>query len=123
MEEQLISFETAKLAREKGFSEVCRQLYKDYGENDLLEPVTPSNYNNKDTYLNCASAPSQSLLQKWLREKHNIHVNPQCISYSGAYKCEVAKKGIFPFSVCGLGCEYEEALEVGLQEALKSISK
>ena len=69
MEEQLISFETAKLAKEKGFNlETYIKLDEDNPKN------LNSNYNPKEYqpwYLDI----SQSLLQKWLREVHNIHIN------------------------------------------------
>ena len=55
MNEQLISLETSKLAKEKGF--------------DRIKIVSK---NNIEAAYN---APTQSLLQKWIREVHNIHIN------------------------------------------------
>lgn len=64
MEEQLISSETAKLAKDKGFN--------------LKEPCTCGGFPNCicdavriDNYI---YKPTQSLLQKWLREIYNIHI-------------------------------------------------
>lgn len=80
MKEQLVSFETAVLAKEKGFDEHCNHYME-----DTKEPYTNTDgsvYNNKD--LDCpyfkegvgavCAAPTQSLLQKWLWEKHNLYV-------------------------------------------------
>ena len=79
MTEQLISFETAKLAKEKGFKIPTKVMYKgnekSYGHNNewgideqRLDGKFP--YTNQQWY----SIPTQSFLQKWLREKHKIHI-------------------------------------------------
>ena len=86
-------------------------------------------------------APTQSLLQKWLRDVHKLHLNivysydhnkfavggydeyhsrlldkrPRIEGrYPYPYKCEFIKKN-------WIHKTYEEALEMGLQEALKLI--
>ena len=66
-------------------------------------------------------APTQSLLQKWLREKHDIHITITSISQE-SWQYHIQK----PKDKLGDNYEedfenYEEALEVGLQEALKLI--
>lgn len=128
MKDQLISFETAKLAKEKGFNipiqhtvNGLNQLYDiDNNEITLVTNVI-DNWNKFDTVC---SAPTQSLLQKWLREVHNISLFINCVGvgknvyYYGVYYINngeedyVEQEGQF---------NYEEALEKGLQEALKLI--
>lgn len=69
MKDELIKFETAKLAKEKGF-----QLDK-YLSIDSENPRNlNSNYNPKD-YQPWYFDLTQSLLQKWLREVHDIHIS------------------------------------------------
>ena len=74
MEDQLISFETAKLAKEKGFSNKVLYYYDDDKEKKInlnkYGPITK----NSNTGVNSTSAPTQSSLQKWLREVHKIHI-------------------------------------------------
>lgn len=69
------------------------------------------------TYPN---VPTQSLLQKWLRDVHNIEIAVQW--FDNCYIKAVAKK---PFKANTYRVEgidtYEEALELGLQEALTLI--
>lgn len=74
MEEQLISFKTAKLAKEKRFDGETYRYYNhhrlvdvDYHDNNLY------NWNNSlnKNYISC---PTQSLIQRWLREEHNIDI-------------------------------------------------
>ena len=59
MKEQLITSETARLAKEKGFDEKHSNFYVDEKENGGF------------TAMPCVP---QSLLQKWLREVHRIEV-------------------------------------------------
>ena len=83
MKDQLITLETAKLAKEKGFKEPVlygwEQYYKTYvstiggmyhRHHDKRE-ISIDQISNKNT-RNSVSRPTQSLLQRWLREKHNI---------------------------------------------------
>ena len=119
MEEQLISFETAKLAKEKGFNEIpCHYVYD--------EGILKQSYQAFNR-LNFELAPTQSLLQKWLRDKHNInvlfntyHVGEPIKGVS--YGCYIIDniKGRLSSNLAHYTI-YEEALEKGLQEALKLI--
>ena len=70
-------------------------------------------------------APTQSLLQKWLREKHGIDVLPfkeqnTIQDLSLIYTWTIFNKGIISTIPKGYDT-YEQALEKGLQEALKLI--
>lgn len=114
MQEQTITLETAKLAKEKGFNEpVKHSLNKD---GSLPHKHLGYVSNSDHTMVNGYAAPEQSLLQKWLREVHNFHIEiyynqvTYCVCTLG--KGIVADKGF-------LYNTYEEALEIGLQEALK----
>ena len=69
MEEQLITFETAKLAKEKGFNWKVSLHYESNG-NRFFDKVE-CNFNNVE--LIC-SAPTQSLLQKFIRETRDVHI-------------------------------------------------
>ena len=139
MQEQLITFETAKLAKEKGFDFRCEKAYFETKEHILetrrdseitfkYKPprILKRNYGDEFTIF-IAEAPTQSLLQKWLREKHEIYVSPrESYSFDNTleYVCTVngtyvnhniKDKPINRFDT------YEQALEVGLQEGLKLI--
>lgn len=69
MEEKLISFETARLAKEKGFDIHCRFYYNEEMLNVYENEDFPYNSWNGSLF-----APTQSLLQKWLREKYKFHI-------------------------------------------------
>ncbi len=128
MREQLISFETAKLAKEKGFSVSIVSYYTPKGyqtesEDYQTERLAESNWNDgqgsyptKAEEVSC-SAPTQSLLQKWLREKYREHIKVTYVAQRGTFNSSLTMR-----SMGWSGYEtYEEALEKGLQEALKLI--
>lgn len=121
MEEKLIEFSTAKLAKEKGFHlntpKAYIYRYQEHQSKDYVANLT----NNP---LHCdICAPTQSLLQKWIREVHNISIKIDDFYTNGKLR--------FDFSVSELGSQddnpkgifedYEEALEMALFEALKLI--
>ena len=74
--EDYCSFETAKLLKEKGFNEPCRQAYF----NGSLVDYTMYGFCDGEL-IDC---PSQSLALKWLREVHNIIIviEPHAYNYS-----------------------------------------
>ena len=128
MEEQLISFETAKLAKEKGFDIHCRFHYDEEMLNVYENEDFPYNSWNGSLF-----APTQSLLQKWLREKHNIYCSAWCNASGWAWEIEKTSgthisimdidgnvKGVNLDS--GMFNSYEEALEDGLLKALKILN-
>lgn len=128
MEEQLISFETAKLAKEKGFKIPTKVMYKgnekSYGHNNewgidekRLDGKFP--YTNQQWY----SIPAQSVLQKWLREKYDIDViiNTYRNQNQKYYKYFISEKSKDVIKSEEYYNIYEDALEIGLQEALKLI--
>ena len=126
MKEQLVSFETAKLAKEKGFD--WRVTHRYQGEDLISGALYNSNDKEEQALWNVEliSVPSQSLLQKWLRDEHNIDVWAQPFVMNNnlpdeSYSYFLFKDG----SWIKDGVDYldfEDALESGLYEALKLIN-
>ena len=111
MEEQLVSYETAKLAKEKGFNIVCKDCIYSNNEKDGFDSDR-------------IELPSQSLLQRWLRDKHNICVviEPTNLGDNACYVKDVYGEILHdPWKDGGIRYTYEEALEFGLQKALNII--
>ena len=142
MEDEIVSFETAMLLKEKGFNEPCSHYYED---NDLYKlgyyhgEGTGFVRNNSpiDGRFLCekmqCTAPTQSLAQKWLRETRNItfnanpHSNDGKIIYVVTIKVISSNKYI-DFNVmmdtsnkATMFDTYEDAIEAGLKYCLKSI--
>ena len=115
LKEKLISFETAKLAKEKGFHISSRgegMGKRIFINGELVNTI----FSSKDHI----HAPTQSLLQKWLREVHNVSIKIDDYYTNSRVR--------FDYNVCELGSQednpvgifetYEEALETGLYQAL-----
>lgn len=139
MREQLVTFRTSNLAKEKGFDEYCTEGYNlkkelmtiDISSDSILGGKSAQYKNSKlPKYSieanqrwhinNCANvtAPTQSLLQKWLREVHNIHIQNHFLNKRYAVKIKYdVNKSINIYNKDS----YEKALEEGLYQALKLI--
>lgn len=149
MTEELVTLDTAKLLKEKGFNERTLFAYKNnrylYQDPNRIE----SSYNSLpvielcENYFACESnepcykcrlavylisAPTQSIVQKWLRENKNLHLS--IIRNACGYSYDICKadngthiaEGVFKGPNDGGEWDtYEEALEAGIQEALKII--
>ncbi len=122
MEDRLISWWTAALAFEKGFNEHCRFMY---WHDDILHEIGNYNQTNRQENTPHYSAPTQSLLQKWLREVHNIYVSSYPAIAIGWPEPSFYQPHINNCCIDGRGKDkyktFEEALEIGLQEGLKQI--
>ena len=152
MQEKIVKFKTAKLARKKGFypssyeiknvpedfyyevSDSRRYVYAHLNGNNKneVELVLPFVFKEQNLdYIYLCDAPTQSLLQKWLREVHNVYVvSRPSNTDDGLKKSKFVSEIYFNHRMRGLYGQhnvvdyfssYEEALEKGLQEALKLI--
>lgn len=130
MKEEIISFKAANLAKEKKFDWDCDYFYNKNGKLCDIQyyDSTPNNkleegwwFSSNEEFF-CA-APTQSILQRWLREKHDIILE---INYS---ECEwwqwiIISKNIWiqgTNKTDDVDLTYEQALEAGLYEALQLI--
>lgn len=118
MEETLISFKVAKLAKEKGFDWETQKVY-DADETNIKNPtiyIYGEDLSGDDELY----APTQSLLQKWIREVHNISIKIDDFYTESKlrFDCNVCKLGSQEDNPKGCYSNYEEALEEGLYEAL-----
>lgn len=150
MQEELVNFQVAKLAKEKGFGlgeKDYIELHRAYEldgslyNNGEIEVAISKKYNNSPNHLGADTmddfeggifiidnsledfilAPTQSLLQRWLREIHNVYItiHPKITPSNDIvwfrYKGKPKKDWINCYK------NYEEALEAGLLEALTLI--
>lgn len=136
MKDELVTFETGKLAKEKGFDEFTKSYFNAKGE--LFNFYAKlANHTIGVHNLQC-TAPTQSLLQRWLREKHGHHIMViPTVTANWTYHTVrviadidndviVGLKSVSelpPFKgVCGEDFStFELALEAALKETLKNI--
>lgn len=125
MKDELISLKTAKLIPDPKKDEwwyQCKWFYIDTTHKDGFFMATRG-----DTDIDYPR-PTQSLLQRWLREKHSIHIqidighDKEDVWYN-YYVMRIEKSHEFePLCSSDDGLDtYESALEIGLQESLKLI--
>lgn len=121
MQEELVTYKTAYLAKEKGF--VFWQPWAYYSQPDdgldmiaVLEKTT-----NHDVLC---YAPTQALLQRWLREIHKIDViaTPYTTGKDEFMYIWMIYRKVSSTKFSKFFNRYEKALEDGLFEALNLIS-
>lgn len=136
--EQLVTIEVAKLAKELGFDEECDHVYEDdnlirrlnYYEGEDCNGFKKNSTINPeyDTYF--ATAPSQAVLAKWLREKKDIYISMshwikshENGSISILYVAEFIHPETYHLNKLNWVMKYEDVLENALLEALKYLRK
>jgi hypothetical protein len=71
--EEICTYEVAKLAKEKGFDWKCRDYYN--RNSDLrVNGIYALEYTNSQIDEGYMTAPTQSLLQRWLREEKGVTI-------------------------------------------------
>ena len=123
MTEEFVTLETAKLMKEKGFNEYCKNVI----DIDNILKVTLYR-TNSNLPKQCSSLPTQYLAQRWLRETKNLHIEIYRSAVGYGYAIVKADNGTWQedddskgTNDGGLWDTYEEALEAGLVECLKLI--
>ena len=116
--EDYVSFEVAKLLKEKGFDQNCATYYLD-GQvwRHYHCEVIPK---GKQIY----AAPTQAMAMKWLREVHNLHIdidpsegdwNPTVLELEN-WSCVVKFGDEIPIQD-----SYEEACEAAIKYCLENL--
>ena len=90
IKEDYVSFEIAKLLKEKGFDGECRDYYNTDGH--FYSEDFKSNWNDNRVQIPLFSASTHQMVTKWLREVHNLFIEIQC------YGCEADEKAHFEYS-------------------------
>ena len=121
--EDYVSFETAKLLKEKGFDEDIARVVNEEGEIDYLGSFQPSLAYLHHTWYRC---PTIQMAMKWLREVHNYNIEIDTIGqksrntlswrsviYNLEHDIECYREEDFK--------SYEEACEAAIKYCLKSL--
>ena len=123
--EDYVSFETAKLLKEKGFDEPCECFY-DTEHNDISIVngwMDTSNSLLEEREFLCYSAPTLQMAMKWLREVHSLWCE---ISWEekGLWCMEVIShmdEEFIPDSIVHEIKSYEEACEAAIKYCLENL--
>jgi len=116
--EDYVSFETAKLLKEKGFDEECFAAYNGNGKlykfNEEVDDNTPC----------WSDAPTLQMTMKWLREVHNIHIEPRYFPMPNIYRYVIIHS---PATIENIDSHpryfssYEEACEAAIKYCLENL--
>jgi hypothetical protein len=116
--EDYVSFETARLLKEKGFHEDCKCQYGKGGSISW----TSCNNGNVTTF----ARPTIQMTMKWLSEKHNLFIQITVDFSDGAYPmydvCVVDLARCNSIIVNGYNrYSCEEAIEAGIKHCLENL--
>ena len=124
--EDYVSFETAKLLKEKGFDENCSRSYV----KDKL--AVSQGFNNSyyttmysDASYRPVSAPTLQMAMKWLREVHKLYCDIRVGDGDFVIDIMSLKDGEFGCEVvepeCCVYLTYEEACEAAIKHCLENL--
>lgn len=128
IKEAYVSFEVAKLLKEKGFNEYCLKNYWS-SDKELHDWKWELSYNrNSDGNNNTkdCSAPTQAMAMKWLREVHNICIDIVSIWNLKRWEYQVfiitPSTAAHPYVDNTLYMGYEEAIDAALKYVLENLT-
>lgn len=133
MRDEIVTYEVAKLAKEKGFPQDIDRWVAD------LHSATNSNYYNHKGELNgdcieiikckiqkeeipkefeLVAAPTQSLLQRWLREEKKVHIEIYPV-FPSSDKVKYGRWIVADAITKSIPIEYFDTYEQSLEDALR----
>ena len=124
VKEDYVSYETAKLLKEKGFDEKCFYCFDDViGESRLSRLLI---CNNSELVEHYYSAPTLQMAMKWLREVHKIEIrviydNEKLCWYGACNPMNEPSQILLGFG--RKSKSYEEACEEAIKYGLENLIK
>ena len=130
--ENYVSFDVAKLLKDKGFNESIRCWYDNF--QDFHEEGV--RMNNTDCLPPTIMCPTLQMAMKWLREVHNLHVDSSIYidtdgdsehEYTYTYwdwlifNSESGRRIAEPQIGCGRYDSYEQACEAAIKYCLENL--
>ena len=121
IQEAYVSFEIAKLLKEKGFNEPIRCWYdnfQDFHEEGMR-------MSNTDCLPPTVMCPTCQMAMAWLREKYNINIDIVSIWEQKRWEYQVyiitPSTSKHPYRIDILYTAYEEAVEAALKYCLEKL--
>ena len=118
IKEDYVSFETAKLLKEKGFDEICFNVYTGTN-NNYYPPFINHEFTLKEE-TDYFTIPTLQMAMKWLREVHKLYMytafaGMEEVWFSRIYDKNKHLKDLDNFKT------YEEACEAGIKYCLENL--
>lgn len=121
--EAYVSYETAKLLKEKGFDEPCKSYFID--NVDYID-TSYSTEELTDLHMGVWETlrPTHQMACAWLRKEHHIHIIPEISDPSELepkYYCMIWNTLTNQSYIIDIFDSYEEAVEVALKYVLENL--
>ena len=134
IEEQFVSFDTARMLKEARFDVPCRGVYVtdrtgyyEFREYDNKQTADDLCWNTEDGFQYEYLAPTQALAARWLREVYNVAIyslyDDDMEQWFYVVDAFTKNPVINGFQSGSEYDDYESAFEDGLREAIKLIKK
>ena len=127
--EDYVSFEVAKLLKEKGFDENVNSSYSDNAQVFYHNGGNNSYFDSINSVLYHYARPTSQMAMKWLKNKHNIFIEIS-VGYVGTDEsivyfwipCVLKENHIeYPTMEEIIANSYEEAVKAALKYCLKNL--
>ena len=123
--EDYVSFETAKLLKEKKFDAETDTYYSPEGKFKIWCPNGLKSYldnNGTETWWWKCIAPTKSMAMKWLREVHDVYINIiYNDTYVRPYEFRIIKQHSASKSDAYRYITYEECVEKAIEFCLENL--
>lgn len=126
--EDYVSFEIAKLLKEKGFNGPCSALYDRFHEDYPQNGFESQNFNKGTIRKDVISAPTLQMAMKWLREEHKIDICTcrELDEYGDCfdgYISVIYKDGIYKITIRDVESDlnYEQVCEEAIKYCLEHL--
>lgn len=121
--EDYVSYEVARLLKEKGFNWDCITYYIDSKPNNVQYSML---FENNTTWEErCCSAPTHQMTMAWLREVHNINIDIVPIWNRNRWEYQIfivtPATSQRPYVANTLYLDYEEAAGEALKYSLENL--
>ena len=122
--EDYVSFETAKLLKEKGFDELCHYVYMPNGQTFYMHRLSEYSFERNSAITSAYSAPTLQLAMKWLREAHHLTID---VFHFRDWKVNIKTipddyfKADYSYPELKPAETYEQAAEVAIKYCLENL--
>ena len=118
--EDYVSFETAKLLKERGFDESTIMRYDSNGE--ISSDGRYGHYNSLKKF-DFISAPTLQMAMKWLRDIHGLFIHIDVIREASCWLADIQdiKGDVSIYSVENEFPNYEQACEAAIKYCLENL--
>ena len=134
IKEDYVSFEIAKLLKEKGFDEGCSFVVNTISKGVMPVSWPTTNSDIEDEEAKLIALPTLQMAMKWLREVHNLHIitipyapmdrSPHHPGEADVVYITQLFRGIIPIDEVGrsiIKLTHEEACEAAIKYCLENL--